>query len=402
MSNMKPIAFVTPWFGMNIPGGAEEETRELAKHLSAAGKDIEILTTCVKEFNSDWNINFYKEGEYREGGLLVRRFKADHRNTQAFSDVNAKLMRNLPVTPDEEEIFVTNMINSSSLYTYMEKNKDMYSAFVFIPYMFGTTYYGCQICPEKSVLIPCFHDESYFYMERFKEAFSRVAGLVYNAAPEKDLTVANYPLHSDIKQIVMGIGMNTDQTGDAQRFRSKFNIVNPFIMYAGRKDKGKNVDTLLLYFSEFKKRNPDYEKLNLVLIGGGAIEIPDSIENDVKDLGFIDVQDKYDAYAAAEVLCQPSQHESFSFVIMESWLAKRPVMVAEQCAVTKNFCKESNGGLWFKDYFDFEGVLHYLLDNSNVANALGENGGEYVKNNFSWDIIVEKYIGFFRDLQYEE
>lgn len=398
MRNMKPIAFVTPWFGMNIPGGAEEETRELAKHLSAAGMDIEILTTCVREFNSDWNINFYKEGEYRECGLLVRRFRADHRNTQAFSDVNAKLMRNLPVTPDEEEIFVTNMINSSSLYAYMEKNKEMYSAFVFIPYMFGTTYYGCQICPEKSVLIPCFHDESYFYMERFKEAFSRVAGLVYNAAPEKDLTVANYPLHSDIKQIVMGIGMNTDQTGDAQGFRSKFNIVNPFIMYAGRKDKGKNIDTLLQYFAEFKRRKPEHEKLDLVLIGGGSVEIPDSIKDDVKDLGFVDKQDKYDAYAAAEVLCQPSQHESFSFVIMESWLAGRPVLVADQCAVTRNFCMESNGGLWFRDYFEFEETLDYLLTNSEDAAIMGRNGGEYVRNHFSWDIIVNKYLNFFREI----
>ncbi len=398
MSNMKTIAFVTPWFGMNIPGGAEEEARELAKHLLAAGMDVEILTTCIKEFNSDWNINYHKEGEYREGDLLVRRFKADHRDTQAFNDVNVKLMRNLPISIDEEEIFLKNMANSSRLYAYMEKNKDSYSAFIFVPYMFGTTYYGCQICPEKSILIPCFHDESYFYMEHFKETFSKVAGLVYNAAPERDLTVANYPLHKDIKQIVMGIGMNTDQTGDAARFRKKFNIENPFIMYAGRKDKGKNIDTLLQYFSEFKKRMPEYSDLGLVLIGGGSVEIPDSIRNDVRDLGFVDRQDKYDAYAAAEVLCQPSQHESFSFVIMESWLAERPVMVADQCAVTRNFCKESNGGLWFKDYFEFEGALKYLLDNTDAAEVMGINGRDFVKKSFSWDVIIEKYKKFFGDI----
>ena len=45
------------------------------------------------------------------------------------------------------------------------------------------------------------------------------------------------------------------------------------------------------------------------------------------DLGFVPIQDKYDAYAAAELLCQPSKHESFSYVIMESWLCERPVLV---------------------------------------------------------------------------
>lgn len=398
MNRMKTIAFVTPWFGMNIPGGAEEETRELALHFAAAGMEVEILTTCIKEFNSDWNINFHKEGEYNEGGLLVRRFKADHRDTRAFNEVNFKLMRNLPIKLEEEEIFLKHMANSSRLYAYIEKNQDAYSAFFFIPYMFGTTYYGCQICPEKSILIPCFHDESYFYIEHFKEAFSKVAGLVYNAAPERDLTVANYPLQKDIKQVVMGIGMNTDQAGDAARFRTKFSIEDPFIIYAGRKDKGKNIDTLMLYFREFKKRMPQYNDLKLVLIGGGSVEIPDSIKKDVIDLGFVDKQDKYDAYAAAEVLCQPSQHESFSFVIMESWLAERPVIVADQCAVTKNFCKESNGGLWFKDFFEFEGSLDYLLANPDKADALGKNGREYVIDSFSWDVIVNKYIEFINNL----
>lgn len=395
---MKTIAFVTPWFGMDIQGGAEAEARELAVHLAEAGLDVEILTTCVKSFNSDWNDNYYKEGKYSEGGLPVRRFRADKRNTKAFDLVNAKLMNNIAVTIEEESVFLKNMVNSSNLYKYMEKHAEEYSAFIFIPYMFGTTYYGCQICPEKAVLIPCFHDESYFYLTNFKNVFSKVAGIVFNAAPEKDLTEKNYPLSDSVRKIVMGIGMNTAQTGDADRFRSKFKIKDPFILYAGRKDKGKNVDTLLDYFAEFKKRNPEHKNLRLVMLGGGEIDIPDPVKSDVMDLGFVDVQDKYDAYSAAELLCQPSQHESFSFVIMESWLAGRPVLVADQCEVTKNFCKESNGGLWFRDYFEFDGALGYLLMNSDKADVMGRNGRQYVIDSFSWDVIVDRYTAFLKEI----
>ena len=43
--------------------------------------------------------------------------------------------------------------------------------------------------------------------------------------------------------------------------------------------------------------------------------------------------------AAASLLCQPSHNESFSLVIMESWLCGRPVLVSSQCAVTKDFAK---------------------------------------------------------------
>lgn len=389
----KKIGFVTPWFGWDIPGGAESELREVVIHLHEVGQPVEIITTCVEKFTSDWNVDYYKPGVVNEKGINIRRFKVRKRDTKAFDEVNYKLINNIALTESEELTFINEMINSPDMYKYIEQNKDEYAAFVYIPYMFGTTYFGVKAAPEKAVLIPCFHDEAYFYMNIFKEMYSKVAGIIYNAAPEKTLTEANYNLNSDVKQIVMGIGMNTSQEGDAKRFREKYGINEEFILYAGRKDVGKNVDTLLKYFNEYKKRN--HNEMQLVLIGGGEMEIPSECKNDVHDLGFVDIQDKYDAYAAATLLCQPSHNESFSLVIMESWLAKRPVLVSEECAVTTNFAKESNGGLWFKDYYDFEGTINFYLNNVQEAKQVGENGRKYVMDNFSWDVIVKKYLDYF-------
>lgn len=177
------IGFVMPWFGMDITGGAEAELRELVLHLKGTDLEFEVLTTCVKSFSSNWSENYYKEGVTIENGVTVRRFKADDRNEEAFDNVNYKLMQNMPVSAAEEEVFIHEMINSSALYQYMRDHDNEYELFVFIPYMFGTTYYGVQTNPSKAVLIPCFHDESYFYMDIFKELYSRVAGIVYNAKP---------------------------------------------------------------------------------------------------------------------------------------------------------------------------------------------------------------------------
>ena len=49
---MKKIGFVIPWHGSKIPGGAEMALRDVSKHLSMAGADVEILSTCVKEFTA--------------------------------------------------------------------------------------------------------------------------------------------------------------------------------------------------------------------------------------------------------------------------------------------------------------------------------------------------------------
>ena len=322
---MKKIGFVIPWYADGIPGGAEMELREVAGHLHSAGVRLEILTTCVKEFGSDWSVNYYKDGDdSTANGITIKRFKVKKRDTEAFDAVNAKLMRKAPVSPEEEDIFLSEMVNSPDLYKYISEHGDDYSLFVFIPYMFGTTYNGAKIFPEKSVLIPCFHDEGYAYMKRFKELFPKTAGMIFNARPEAELAQRLYGFEeSGTKTIVMGIGMDTGIIPDPAAFREKFKINERFILYAGRKDEGKNVHTLVKYYSEYIKRHET--DLRLVLIGGGEIELPPALVKSgrIVDLGFVDRQDKYNAQGAAEFLCQPSMNESFSLVIMESWLCGR-------------------------------------------------------------------------------
>ena len=394
----KKIGFVIPWYSEKIPGGAEMALRGITTELHARGVELEILTTCIKEFSSNWNENYFKEGVEIIHGFTVRRFKVRKRNTAAFDAVNARLLHGQRLTKEEEETYAREMVNSIALYKYIEEHKDEYSVFVFIPYMFGTTYYGMQICPEKSVAVPCFHDEPYVYLDIFKPVFERAAGLIYNAAPEYDLANRVFDLKS-VRQEVVGVGVDVSLTSDAARFREKFGINEPFILYAGRKDSGKNVDTLVKYFAEYIKRQDT--DLKLLLIGGGSIELPRELTESgrIVDLGFIDLQDKYDAQAAAELLCQPSHNESFSLVIMESWLCGRPTLVSADCAVTKNFVSESNGGLYFKDYFEFEGCVNYIVNNKEAAVAMGENGRRYVKERFSWDAVAEKYMRLFSEIE---
>lgn len=398
---MKKIGFVIPWYSDKIRGGAETELRGIAKHLNASGVDLEILTTCVKEFSSDWSVNFYKEGPADEGGLKVIRFPARKRDTEVFDQINLKFIKGIPVTPEEEQVFMKEMVNSPKLYEYIKDHQDEYSLFVHIPYMFGTAYYGIQACPEKSVLIPCLHEEAYAHMSIYNEVFSKLKGMIYLASNEMKLANTLYDL-SNVKQEVLGAGVDSDFDPVASRFREKFKINDPFILYAGRKDTGKNVDLLIKYFVEFKKRNPSYNTLKLILIGGGEIEIPKDFASEIIDLGFVDREDKYDACAASLCLCQPSTHESFSIVIMESWLCGRPVLVHENCDVTSAFAVESNSGLYFKDFFDFEGAVKYYIENPETAETMGKTGKQYVSERFTWDVITRKYTDFFKEVSNEK
>ncbi len=381
------IAFVIPWYGENIPGGAETECRTIAEHLQKAGIDVEILTTCVKDFLSDWNTDYFKEGAYQVNQIPVRRFSVRKRDTALFDSINYKLMQNQKISLKEEEIFIHEMINSDNLYRYIREHGSEYEFYLFIPYMFGTTYYGSQIHPEKSILIPCLHDESYAHLSIYKKMFRQVAALLFLSEPER--FVANCLYQPTCRQIVLGGGIDTAFSYDPERFRKKYKIFEPFILYAGRKDPGKNVPLLLDFFLQFKQDNPS--DLKLVLIGSGNIDIPSGAKKDIIDLGFVSLQDKYDAHSAATILCQPSINESFSIVIMESWICETPVLVHGNCAVTKDFCVKSNGGLYFTDYFEFKESVQFMLDRPVIRKKMGQSGKQFVLDNFSWETIVNNY-----------
>jgi len=387
------LGFVTPWYGDKIPGGAEMELRGIAKHLKASGIDVEILCTCIDKFTSDWNKDFHKPGLTEEGGLPVRRFKVRKRDTKGFDAINLKLMNGEMPTKEEEKYFIQEMVNSTDLEKYISENKDAYDLFVFIPYMFGTTYYGIKAAGEKAVLIPCLHDESYAYMDIYKEVFSSLAGMIYHAQNEYELANRIYDLEK-VDQAVLGEGVDTEFTYDAERFRKEQKIEDPFILYAGRKDAGKNIYLLIDYFREYRKRHED-SNLKLVLIGGGEVKIPNDIKDEVIDLGFVDPQVKYDACAAALTLCQPSIHESFSLVLMESWLCERPALVHADCDVTRGFAQQSNSALYFKDYFEFEGCIDFYIKNEETAAKMGKTGRQFVLDNFTWNVIVRKYTEYF-------
>src|ERR1041384_6958203 len=89
---MKPVAIVSPWFGVELTGGAEQQAWQIAMRLAARGHSIEVLTTCNRSFHSDSSTNHRPAGGSHERGLLIRRFRVDELAAQAFEQVNAKLL----------------------------------------------------------------------------------------------------------------------------------------------------------------------------------------------------------------------------------------------------------------------------------------------------------------------
>lgn len=407
------LAFVVPRYGDEVVGGAETLSRGLAEHLPKDTYNVEILTTCARN-HFTWE-NYYPEGVVLHNGLEVKRFRVNGRDIATFLDIQRKIEEGIPTTIDEQLLWAKESVNSDGLYDYIWKKGKSYDYLIFLPYLFGTTFWGSQIYPERSILIPCLHDEIYSRLAIFRLTFEKMKGIIFNSEPESVLAGRLFSIGNKTTAIV-GMGFDLlnqacpgDQARvqdhsryDSGRFRKRFRIEDDYILYFGRKEGGKNLPLLIDYFGRFKReeimnrarpgdRARVQERLKLVIAGDGEVVIPQDMRNDVIDLGFLSERDKMDAVAGAIFVCQPSVNESFSIVIMEAWLTGTPVLVHGNCEVTKWHVIESGGGLYFKDYYDFAEVIEYLIKNPEIREKMGEQGKRYVLDKYSWSVVVKKF-----------
>lgn len=391
---MTIISFVVPWYGPDVPGGAEAEARRTVQQLHRAGVPVEVLTSTTRDLYADWSRDYHSVGLSAIEGVPVRRFAVRPRDGAAFDAINGRLMRNQPISAADELTYISQMVRVPELYEFMAREAAA-RLYVLIPYMFSTTYYGAQVCPERTVIIPCLHDESYARLGIYREVLPLSRSLVFHTETERRLADRLFPAPPGQIREVLGEGVDTDKKGDAQRFRQKYGIDGPFVLYAGRRETGKNTPLLVDYWARYWRVAGRERDARLVLLGPGDVAIPPDCAGGFIDLGYVPAEDKFDAHAAASVFCLPSVNESFSIVLMESWLQGVPALVHGRCAVTVEHCRKSNGGLYFTDYEEFAATLDYLFDHPAEAARMGAGGRRYVLDHYQWRTIIPRYQDLF-------
>lgn len=386
------IAFIPPRYGPEIVGGAEIHARMLAEEIQSRGWPVEILTTCAKDPYT-WTGD-YQPGTEVVGGITVRRFQQEPRKyAHRATRIERRIAARKKISVRQGEFWIRDILYCPPLYRYLDENRNRYRAFVFIPYLFGTTYFGVKTVPEKAYLIPCIHDEPFAYVSAFRKMMHSARGIMFNTQPEMELARRIYG--EGMRGRVVGGVAFKPYSADGERFRFKYSIEGDFVLYSGRSDVAKNTPLLTRYFCNYIHNTG--RDVKLVFIGSERKEIPYTFRKQVIDLGFVSERDKRDAYAAATVLCQPSTRESLSLVLLEAWLAEVPVLVHGDCAVTRDHVEKSSGGLWFTDYATFHEALDFMLDHPEVRLEMGRRGKEYVERNYNWDVILERFFAVLEE-----
>lgn len=391
------FCFVIPRFFEGLAGGAETLVSKLATQVAACGHSVELLATCARD-NRTWQ-NELPEGASTLKGIALRRFPVDSRDLQEWIPIQQAIHSGQRVSHEQQLVWMEESVNSLAMYRYIVENQDRFDLFFFGPYLFGTTFWGSQIVPHKSILIPCLHNETYAYLEIVASMFRSVRGCIFNALPEQQLANA---LYGELPGGVVGMGFegpSANHEGEEHYFEENF----PYVLYLGRKETGKNAHVLVDYFCQAKSAGLIPTSCKLVVLGGGSFEDLHRQEalqrDDILDLPHVSEVDKRRIVSGALCLCQPSCNESFSIVLMEAWQQKVPVVVHAECPVTRYHVEESGGGLYFASPEEFGGVIRYLLEDSSQQQVMAQRGFQYVEAHYSWERVLSRFFAVLDSIE---
>lgn len=394
MPAAKRIAFVCPRFAEGgTVGGAETLIRALAAQAASAGREVVFLTTCATS-HVTW-ANELQPCERMVDGMRVIFFQVNtERNHALFTRLQDRLGRGHRLSQADEQAWLASNVRSDALARYLADNSADIDRVVAGPYLFGVVHQAIETLPDRGILLPCLHDEPFAYLGVTRDLFRKTRGCVFNSEPERDLAYRIFQPEGKSCRVV-GMGLHPREPADPRAFAAGRGIDAPYIMYSGRREPLKGTPLLLDYFGAFRHRTG--RDVRLVLTGSGPVEVPTSAKDAVCDAGFLDEKEKNEAMAGATAFCHPSVNESLGIVLLEAWMNGTPAMVRAAGEVLRSQCMRSNGGMWFRNYAEFETMLIRLLDDTALRKAMGNAGREYVLANYSWKAVRERLLAALDD-----
>jgi glycosyltransferase involved in cell wall biosynthesis len=389
------LAIVVQRYGADINGGAELHARYIAEHLRPHAR-VEVLTTCARDYVT-WR-NDLPAGTDEVNGVPVRRFRVRReRDAEDFGRRSRKVFERHHSVASELAWLTSEGPTSPELVEHIRAHADQIDYFIFFSYRYYHSYHGIRAVSAQSLLVPTAERDPAIGVAAFGPVFRATRALMYNSFEERAMIQA-VSGNAKVPGVVVGVGSEVPARTNAARFRQKFGISGPFVIYVGRIDENKGCNELFEHFQRFDAA--ERKGLTLVLVGNSILRVPDHPR--IRYLGFLNDDDKFDAMAAARVLIMPSYFESLSMVALEAWGLGRAVLANGRCDVLKGQCIRSNAGLYYDDYDEFAATLRTLTTNRSLNEALGRNGRHYFRQHYAWPVIERKYLDMLNLLRQED
>lgn len=188
-------------------------------------------------------------------------------------------------------------------------------------------------------------------------------------------------------------------------FRARFGIPEgvPIVLFLARVNKIKGVDFLVSSFDLLRRVSP---QAVLVIVGpddGYLTEVKRQVQtlgisNQVRFTGYLDGDDKLQAYQSASVYVLPSAYEMFAITLLESLACGTPIIATDRCGLA-DFVRQNDLGsiVNYGDVGGLQNEITRILSRPQDVQRRAGYGRQYVLDNFGWDSIAENWLKVYRD-----
>jgi glycosyltransferase involved in cell wall biosynthesis len=378
---MISIGIVVQRYGNEVIGGAETLARNAAERMLKQGFRVTVFTTCARDYIT-WR-NEYAAGESLLKGVTIRRFPVSHeRDIGDFNRFSQEFFAADPSKRDEKKWIVEQGPFCPELVQALAAAQKDIDLFFFFTYLYYPTVEGMRAVTKPVVLFPTAHDEPPIRLAAMGEVFRRPHALFFLTRAEMDLVQRLFAPPGRMRLVRTGLDVRA--AVDDKSFRRRYLLVAPYLLYAGRIEKGKGLEAVFDYYRALK--NEAY--VDLVLIGKKLMDLP-AIQG-LKYLGFVSEDEKLAAFKGAVLSLQPSPLESLSITTLESFSMRTPVLVNRSCPALLEHVEISHGGLAYDNEEEFLAAFRKLYRRPALRQRMGEKGLEYVQRYYSWDSVLKE------------
>jgi glycosyltransferase involved in cell wall biosynthesis len=170
-------------------------------------------------------------------------------------------------------------------------------------------------------------------------------------------------------------------------------------MFLGRMNVDKGINELADSFNKLQKK---HSNIRLLLVGGDEENMTAMIKEKVENIEvvvFYGVTPRPERLLqACDVFCLPSYREGFGTSVIEASLLGKPIICSDTYGLTETII-ENKTGLRHKvaDVDSLFLQMEKLVNNKELREELGKAGRTYVLENFSAELISEKWLEFYKN-----
>jgi len=169
------------------------------------------------------------------------------------------------------------------------------------------------------------------------------------------------------------------------------------VVYVGRLAPVKGVIYLLEAAEHLCK---DMKDLKFVIVGEGPLG-PRLRKFESTQIFFTGWRDDVNNIInAADIFVLPSLSEGLPISILEAYALGKPVIATNVGAIPDLVVNEKSGLLIApRNPMEIENAIRYLLENPEIAYAMGVNGKEFVNRHHNWDGIIDEYESLYNSFR---